>query len=799
MANLNIAVVLSGVDSGASSVVSTLTKGLGGLGDIVTGGLAFAFGGLLTDAIHGAEAAMGDFFSSALDAEKTQASLGALIHSVNSSAIEQATQLAKAQTSSITTTALSGDALAKLQDKLTHATAKLDDMTAAYPKLKHPTETQTLALEDQRKKVEALTAQLDAGSQMITRTGGALDAMSGAGTFNIDVVNSLALKYRDLVGGSKETALAIEAIGIRSGAISQDQMPKFIQTVADLAAVTGDASSAATLLARAQEDPVGALGKLQRAGILFSDSLKEQIKTMAKHGDAAGATALIMQRVAEATGGQAAAAMDTLSGRWSIFSEHLKTAGTDIALKVLPGLETLFDQYIAPAIPVVEALASQFADRLGPAMQGLVGFVNMVIGSFQLFGNDVPGAINHILKMLGQFVPGLDTIKTGILTQLKQWAQAFIAWVAPMIPPFLLEVGKLEVQFMTWLAAQIPPLIAQLKLWGQQFIAWVAPFIPPLIAEAQKLAGQLLAWVQAQIPPLVAQLAEWGRQLWAWVAPMIPPLIAEAQKLAGQLMAWLSAQIPPLIAQLLRWGQEFVSWVGPQIPPLLAELGKLLGQLSGWAWGTALPEIIKQVARWAVAFMDWVMKPGGAKDQILPALGSFLLAVGKFVDTDLVPGFIGFAKSFIDGLLSGFNTNLPTLISNVEGVGKSIITGIVSGIQAAPGAIFAALKSIVDNAIAGIIAGLTGGGGGGGGGGDGGGGGGPGHRAGGGPVSAFMPYWVGEQGPELFVPASSGAIVPNAQTARGGDTYVVYYTGAATDERTLVQDLSLWTRMRSST
>lgn len=34
-------------------------------------------------------------------------------------------------------------------------------------------------------------------------------------------------------------------------------------------------------------------------------------------------------------------------------------------------------------------------------------------------------------------------------------------------------------------------------------------------------------------------------------------------------------------------------------------------------------------------------------------------------------------------------------------------------------------------------------------------------RATGGPVAGGMPYLVGEQGPELFVPPSSGAIVPN--------------------------------------
>jgi hypothetical protein len=34
-------------------------------------------------------------------------------------------------------------------------------------------------------------------------------------------------------------------------------------------------------------------------------------------------------------------------------------------------------------------------------------------------------------------------------------------------------------------------------------------------------------------------------------------------------------------------------------------------------------------------------------------------------------------------------------------------------------------------------------------------------RAAGGPVSAGQSYYVGEQGPELFTPGSSGSITPN--------------------------------------
>ena len=54
-------------------------------------------------------------------------------------------------------------------------------------------------------------------------------------------------------------------------------------------------------------------------------------------------------------------------------------------------------------------------------------------------------------------------------------------------------------------------------------------------------------------------------------------------------------------------------------------------------------------------------------------------------------------------------------------------------------------------------------------------------RAIGGPVSANKPYIVGERGPELFMPNSSGQIVPNH--ALGGSSIVVNITANGTSER----------------
>lgn len=57
------------------------------------------------------------------------------------------------------------------------------------------------------------------------------------------------------------------------------------------------------------------------------------------------------------------------------------------------------------------------------------------------------------------------------------------------------------------------------------------------------------------------------------------------------------------------------------------------------------------------------------------------------------------------------------------------------------------------------------------------------HRAAGGPVNSAQPYIVGENGPELFVPKSSGDIVPNNQMSGSSSTINVTFSGVfAADE-----------------
>ena len=137
------------------------------------------------------------------------------------------------------------------------------------------------------------------------------------------------------------------------------------------------------------------------------------------------------------------------------------------------------------------------------------------------------------------------------------------------------------------------------------------------------------------------------------------------------------------------------------------------------------------------------------RDVVAPVIGTIL---GKAFDT------LGTAISFVIGLFA-------TLVDVVNKAFMAI-KAIVNFIKNNP----------VTQAIGGAIDNIFGGG-----------------RANGGPVSSGTSYVVGERGPELFVPNTSGKIIPNGGSAGGGATINLTVNGAIDAEgtaRTIVDVLN---------
>lgn len=146
------------------------------------------------------------------------------------------------------------------------------------------------------------------------------------------------------------------------------------------------------------------------------------------------------------------------------------------------------------------------------------------------------------------------------------------------------------------------------------------------------------------------------------------------------------------------------------------------------------------------------------KDNFLPLLELYK-DIAAFVVKYLAPAFGTVLKaaftvigSLAAGLITGFG-KVASVINSIVDALKSLINLVKSN------PLIKGLGSIVESAFGGF-------------------------RANGGSVSAGTPYIVGEKGAELFVPNSSGSIIPNANLGTSGTTINLTVNGAIDPEGT---------------
>jgi hypothetical protein len=222
----------------------------------------------------------------------------------------------------------------------------------------------------------------------------------------------------------------------------------------------------------------------------------------------------------------------------------------------------------------------------------------------------------------------------------------------------------------------------------------------------------------------------------------------------------------------------FVNNVIPVIQKLAEELGPKLTPvfeaLTGYIRDYVLPTF-----RSIYLFIDEYIVPA-LKSILVPAIEALRSAFTKVTEkikaneTELQPLFSLFKSiaAFVRDFLAptiGIQLKITfTVLGEAIGFVIDLFVELVQVINKAYNAIKAIVNFIKNNpvtqAITGAIGGVFGGG-----------------KALGGPVNAGTSYVVGERGPELFVPTTSGKIIPNGGSGGGGGAVVNVTVNGAID------------------
>lgn len=499
--------------------------------------------------------------------------------------------------------------------------------------------------------------QAMANEQQQASLAAVIASTGNAANLTLEEVNDLASGFTDLGQGSDDAALGIIEIGLRAQTVAKEDFPDFIQASFDLGAVMGDTAAAATLLARAQDDPVAAMGRLQRSGILFSESLQQQIKDMTEAGDVAGAAALIMDRVAEATGGQAQAQAETLAGKWAILKGRLGEAAEAIGTKLLPFLTDLFERVIAPNIPVVETIADligEFFDRIAAgfsvaqALPALVTEIGLALGLTGEQAADLGQRVSDVIQwftdlglkiqeIVAAVQPYLETAAEWITQNVKlqdvliALGVAIAAFVIPAIASVVAAAAPIVAIFLGVIAVALLLRTAWEENWGgiQEKTAAVWAAVQPLLAQARE-------WLEVNIPVALEALRTfWVDTAWPAIQKAVEVVWPIIQAIFNAYVFYVENIFIPTVKNL--WTQWTTVW-WPAIQQAIADFWAfaepILADAKDFILNTLIPAVVDLWTKWTT---EWWPDIETALTNAWTIIEGVFEEVDRWVNTNIIP------------------------------------------------------------------------------------------------------------------------------------------------------------------
>jgi murein DD-endopeptidase MepM/ murein hydrolase activator NlpD len=335
-------------------------------------------------------------------------------------------------------------------------------------------------------KISRLTAQV------IKSTGGAANVSA-------EQVNKLATAISNKTGVDDEAIqsganLLLTFKNVRNEVgKGNDIFNQANQIVTDMSVALGqDTKSSAIQLGKALNDPIKGVTALQRVGVSFTASQKEQIKTLVESGDVMGAQKLILKELGDEFGGAAEAAASPMD-----------------KLKVIVG--NLGEQIGGYLLPFIEDAATWLGKNLPQALEATSGFIG-----------------REVMPRLREFG---DFFRAEILPRLKE----FGGFIKDEIVPQLISFGgwlRDNAGLVKGLAVAVGALVAVTKVHGAVL--------------AVQAAGGLVAYIK-NIKIVQAATKTWAAVQWllnaALTANPIGIVIAlVAGLVAGIVIAWQKSE-----------------------------------------------------------------------------------------------------------------------------------------------------------------------------------------------------------------------------------------------------------------
>jgi hypothetical protein len=206
---------------------------------------------------------------------------------------------------------------------------------------------------------------------------------------------------------SKQTKFAADDVTIAQNMlltftnIGKNVFPNATETALNMSQALGqDLKSSSIQLGKALNNPLTGMTALQRVGVTFTASQKEQIKAMTDANDVAGAQGVILKELQKEFGGSAKAAGKDFSGQITIAKNSIHDAGEAAAVSLVPIAASIMPSITRAA----KDLASAVTQHKAEIQNAVQTILNAVKGVFGFVSDNGPIIKNVLLGIAGAVV-----------------------------------------------------------------------------------------------------------------------------------------------------------------------------------------------------------------------------------------------------------------------------------------------------------------------------------------------------------------------------------------------------------
>lgn len=260
-----------------------------------------------------------------------------------------------------------------------------------------------------------------------------LQSTGGIAGVTADDANRYAESLSKVSIYSKDTVLQGEDLLLTFTNVHKNAFPQVTQTAADMAsALHQDLGSAIEFVGAALQDPITGISRLKRAHIELSPAQQQTIEDSLKAGDMFQAQTVILDALSTRYGGSAAAAANTYAGRMAQLGNTVNEVKENIGRALLPTLEALAGDLLKTASNVQGATndtenlshafyrVGQYAKAAGYMTEalgnGILVFGTILVGGAEeavAFGQDVWESLSNVGNLAKHVFSGLGNAMSG--------------------------------------------------------------------------------------------------------------------------------------------------------------------------------------------------------------------------------------------------------------------------------------------------------------------------------------------------------------------------------------------------